>query len=133
MNIEHIALNISDPVATADWYARHLGMKVLRQFGPPSHARFIADAAGRVVLELYCRTDAPIPDYAAMDPLVLHVAFAVSDVKAERARLLAAGASAVGDVTTTDSGDTLAMLRDPWGISLQLVKRAKPMMGPSSR
>jgi hypothetical protein len=59
--------------------------------------------------------------------MVLHVAFGVSDLKSERQRLLLAGATAVGDVTVTPAGDELAMLRDPWGLAVQLVKRAKPL------
>jgi glyoxylase I family protein len=128
VNIEHIAFNVADPTAMADWYTRRLGMRVVRKPPGATQAHFIADAAGRVVLELYRNPNAPIPDYAAMDPMTLHVAFAVDDVNAERGRLLAAGASAVGDVTTADNGDVLAMLRDPWGLCVQLVKRARPLL-----
>ena len=35
---------------------------------------------------------------------------------ATRARLLAAGATAEGDVIKNDQGDEVAMLRDPWGL-----------------
>jgi hypothetical protein len=28
----------------------------------------------------------------------------------------------------TPAGDELVMLRDPWGVALQLVKRAQPML-----
>jgi uncharacterized glyoxalase superfamily protein PhnB len=62
-----------------------------------------------------------------MDPLVLHLAFAVEDVGGARARLLAAGASPVGEVAVTPEGDQMAMLRDPWGFPIQVVKRARPM------
>jgi hypothetical protein len=31
-------------------------------------------------------------------------------------------------VTWSDGGDDLAMLRDPWGFPVQLVRRAKPMI-----
>jgi glyoxylase I family protein len=127
MNIEHIALNVADPVAAADWYTRHLGMRVVRRPPGDTQTHFLADAAGRVVLELYRQTKAPIPDYFAMDPMVLHIAFVVRDVSAERTRLVGAGAKAIGDVTRTDSGDQLAMLRDPWGLAVQLVKRATPL------
>ena len=44
-------------------------------------------------------------------------------------RLLAAGAKTAGDVTLTPSGDEMTFLRDPWGVALQLVKRATPLMG----
>jgi len=51
------------------------------------------------------------------------------DLKADRDRLLAAGASVAEDYFTNPAGDQLLMLRDPWGLGLQLVKRAKPMLG----
>ena len=31
MNIEHVAFNVPDPAAAAEWYARHLGMRVVRR------------------------------------------------------------------------------------------------------
>ena len=84
-----------------------------------------AAEAGRVVLELYHQEKIAVPDYQAIDPMVLHVAFTAPDVKEARRRLLAAGASAVGEVTAAPNGDELAMLRDPWGLAVQLVKRAQ--------
>jgi catechol 2,3-dioxygenase-like lactoylglutathione lyase family enzyme len=129
MNIEHVAFNVPDPVALADWYIRHLGMRVVRAVTGPPHTRFLADESGRTVLEVYRQTRAPVPDYPAQEPLVLHVAFATPDVKGARATLLAAGASAVGEVEITPGGDEMAWLRDPWGLVLQLVKRASPLLG----
>jgi catechol 2,3-dioxygenase-like lactoylglutathione lyase family enzyme len=128
MNIEHFALNVSDPVAMAEWYTRHLGMRVVRRFENVTKAHFICDESGRVVMELYCNAQVPIPDYRSMDPMVFHVAFTPGDMAATRDRLLAAGATPVGDIGSNDVGDQLAMLRDPWGVALQLVKRARPLM-----
>ncbi len=128
MDIEHLALNVADPVAMAAWYVQHLQMHVLRRLQQAPHTHFLADAAGRVVLELYHHTKAPVPDYAAADPLVLHIAFRVEDVAAERQRLLAAGARPAGDVVTTEAGDVMTLVRDPWGVALQLVRRNRPLL-----
>ena len=38
------------------------------------------------------------------------------------------GAKVVEDLVTTPGGDELVMLRDPWGIAVQLVRRAAPML-----
>ena len=127
MTIEHIAINVADPVAHADWYVRHLGMRVVRQVDTGPRTRFLADSAGRTVLEIF-HQDAPVPDYAAMHVMVLHIAFKVDDLRAERGRLLAAGATAATDITTTDSGDEMTFLRDPWGVTIQLVRRGKPLL-----
>jgi catechol 2,3-dioxygenase-like lactoylglutathione lyase family enzyme len=127
MIIEHIALNVANATEMAQWYEQHLGMKIVRK-GDHSQMHFIADDAGTTLLELYTNADAPIPDYATTDPLVLHIAFAVDDMDGERERLLAAGATSAGDVATTPAGDQLAMLRDPWGVCVQLVKRSQSML-----
>ena len=127
MKLEHVALLVADPVAVARWYEAHLGMHVVREGDAPGNARFLADDAGESVLEIYAGTPA-LPAYASMDPLVLHVAFAADDVNATRARLIAAGATPVGEVVVTPAGDEFAMLRDPWGLALQLARRARPLV-----
>ena len=42
MKLEHVALLVADPVAMADWYTKHLGMRVAREGDAPGHARFLA-------------------------------------------------------------------------------------------
>jgi len=127
MKIEHAAWTVADPVAAADWYVAHLGMAIVRSGGPPAHARFLADDTGRVLLEIYNNPAVTVPDYAATDPLIIHLAFVVDDVAGERDRLVAAGAAVVDALNRTDAGDEMAMLRDPWGFPIQLMKRAEPM------
>ena len=127
MKLEHVALQVADPVAMALWYADHLGMRVVRSGDAPGHARFLADDKDATVLETYAGA-LPGPDYGAMDPALIHVAFATDDVGATRARLIAAGAVAVGEVVVTPGGDEFAMLRDPWGLALQLARRARPLV-----
>jgi glyoxylase I family protein len=127
MKLEHVALLVADPVAAARWYEQHLGLRTVRIGDPPGNARFLADGDGGGVLEIYAGTP-PLPDYASMDPLVLHVAFAPDDLRATRASLIEAGATPVGDVVVTAAGDEFAMLRDPWGLALQLARRAQPLV-----
>ena len=128
VRLEHVAINVADPVKMAKWYVEHLDMQVMRQGPPPVNMRFVADKTGNMMLELYHNPPEAVPDYASMDPLLLHVAFLVDDVDAIRDRLIAAGATPVGDVTVTPAGDKLAMLRDPWGLAIQFVNRADPML-----
>ncbi len=128
MQVEHIAWQVKDPVAVAGWYTEHLGFKVVRQGKGPSLAHFLGDEGGRVILEVYNNAAASIPDYPAQSPLILHLAFAVPDVAAARDRLLKAGATLAEDVSTTHAGDELAMVRDPWGFALQLIKRKEAML-----
>ena len=127
LRIEHVALNVSDPRAMADWYVAHLGMRVVRRVDGPPHTRFLADAAGRTVVEIYANTSARVPDYGAMNPLELHLAFDSRTPDADRDALVAAGATAVSEDRLPD-GSRLLMLRDPWGLALQLCARATPLL-----
>ncbi len=128
MNIEHIAFNVPDPVAMAAWYVKHLGLRVLRKQEQAPFTHFLADQAGRVVLELYGHTKAALPNYGSLDPLSLHIAFTADDVAKERQRLLDAGATPAGEIVTTDSGDVMTFVRDPWQVTVQIVNRVKPML-----
>ena len=112
----------------AEWYVKHLGFSIARKGGEPSHARFLADSSGSVMLEIYRNPAASVPDYRKADPLLMHVAYSSDNPAAERDRLVRAGAEVVDELTTTPSGDDIVMLRDPWGVPIQLVKRAKPMI-----
>ena len=128
MTIEHFAFQVPDPAAAASWYVEHLGMSVARSVEEPAPTRFLADRAGRVMIEIYRNPSAPLPDYEAMDPLVMHLAFSCDDVDAERDRLVDAGARVARDAETTPHGDRVAMLRDPWGVPIQLCRRAAALV-----
>jgi len=128
LKLEHTAFQVSHPVEMAQWYVRHLGMVIKRAQTAPPFGHFLSDASGAAMLELYANPAVPQPDYRAMNPLVLHIAFVADDIDATRARLLAAGATAESAVETTPVGDQVTMLRDPWGLALQLVKRSTPMV-----
>jgi catechol 2,3-dioxygenase-like lactoylglutathione lyase family enzyme len=128
MRIEHFALQVPDPVAMADWYVKHLGCSIARSGGEPAHARFVLEGSGSVMIEIYRNPRVAVPDYNAIDPLLLHLAFLSDKPAADRDWLVKAGARVAEDLTATPAGDQLVMLRDPWGIALQLVKRATPML-----
>ena len=130
MKIEHFALQVPDPVAMADWYVQHLGLSVARAGGAPAHGRFLIDTAGGVLFEIYRNPRVAVPDYQALNPLMMHLAFLSEDPAADRDRLLAAGARLADPLVTTEQGDQILMLRDPWEIPLQLIKRAQPMLRP---
>ena len=128
IRLEHVALNVNDPAAMADWYAENLDMVIVWKGDAPGNGRFVADAGRNVMLELYHNTDVMIPEYPLIDWHVFHVAFLVDDIEAVRARLIKAGATPDTEITTKDNGDQMMMLRDPWGVALQFFKRAQPML-----
>lgn len=127
LNVEHFACNVSDSAAMAAWYVEHLGMRIVRKNAASPYIHFIADADGRVVMEIYSNPIDPVPDYPSMHPLRFHIAFKTTDPDADSAALVAAGATLLDDQTTAD-GSRLLMLRDPWGLALQLCKRTTSLL-----
>ena len=128
MKIEHVAFNVADPVAMGQWYVEHLGFHVKRRITEPPYTQFLADDSGTVMIEIYGNPDAPVPPYRNMNPFELHLAMVSNDVEADIRRLTAAGATQVGETQSTSAGDQLAMLQDPWGLTVQLVSRSSPMV-----
>jgi len=127
MLIEHVAFNVSDPLAIAAWYCEHLGFTVKRKLDKPPYTHFLADGSGRMMIEIYCNPADQVPAYSAMHPLLLHLAFVSADPEGDAARLTAAGAREVDEAQLAD-GSHLKMLKDPWGFSIQLCKRGQPMV-----
>lgn len=128
MKLEHVALQVPEPLAMARWYVENLGLTVKQRGVDPPYGHFLADDRDTVMLEIYAFADVPTPDYASREPRELHLAFVSNDVAADIKRLVAAGASLVSGPETTPARDEIAMLRDPWGVCVQLVKRSRPML-----
>ncbi len=128
MRIEHWGYQVADPVAVTRWYCEHMGFSVKRVNDDEARAHFLADESGRVMIEVYRNPTIVVPDYPAMSPFAAHLAFVCEDVPATIERLQQAGASLVSVPMTTPVGDILAMMRDPWGMPVQLCHRARSMV-----
>lgn len=128
MKLEHVAINVPAPTDMANWWAENLSAEIVVQTDKPPYMHFICDSARASMIELYHNTTAPVPDYESMSPYTLHFAFASDNIEADHARLLAAGATTIGDISTNAAGDKLCFLRDPWGVTVQLVQRIQPML-----
>lgn len=127
MKMEHIAFNVEQPARMANWYVEHLGMTVKRHSTDAPYVHFMADDSGTIMIEIYGNPDAPRTDFATLEPPEIHLAFLSEDLPADVARLSAAGATIVADVHELGD-DTFAMLRDPWGMPVQLVRRGVSMI-----
>ena len=127
MKLEHVAVNVSDPVAMADWYQRNLGMEIVRSMADKPFTHFLRDSGGTMMLEVYRNPPDSVPPYADMDPLLLHFAFVSDDPDTDTARLLQAGASLVTD-EHFDDGSHIVLMRDPWGLCIQLCKRSSSLL-----
>lgn len=128
MKLEHVAFNVNEPREMAEWYAKNLEMEIVRADPASPYIRFLADKAGQSMIELYNNPAASVPDYRAIAPLVLHIAFNVVDVEAVRDRLVAAGATQATEIVTHPSGDKMVFLRDPWQVPIQLINRQKNLI-----
>lgn len=125
--LEHPAIDVADPVATASWWVENLGFTITKQKDDETHTTFLVDASGRVAIEMYrAKTQPTAPDYANMDPLTLHFGFTSKDVDADIERLTKAGATLV--VHEKAPGFDGAMMRDPFGIAIQFVKREQSVL-----
>ncbi|MGA3008108.1 MAG: VOC family protein [Opitutaceae bacterium] len=126
MKFEHFALNVPDVRAMSQWYVAHLGMRVLRHREEAPYTTFLADDTGRPIVELYTNPAAAVPDYPATHPLCFHIAFVADDPRATQQKLEQAGAKLFLEENLPD-GSRLIMMRDPWGVPLQLCCRVKPL------
>ena len=124
MVFEHLALNVNNVAAVVKWYVSHLQLKVVRQQKELPFMTFIADASGRVILELYQRPDALMTNFGRQHQLTFHVAFVSENAEKDSERLQEQGAIFVEEVRKED-GSHLVMLRDPWGMPLQLCQRSE--------
>ncbi len=124
---EHIALDVESPEKTADWWCENLGFRIAAKQTAPPYAVFIRQADGQFALELYRAGNTPAaPDYAARSPEQFHIAFISGDIDSDIARLAEKGATLVSRIS--NNGSELAMLRDPSGIPIQLVRRSRPVL-----
>lgn len=130
--LEHVALNVSDPVAIAAWYERNMGLKVVRKIEAANNTHFLADCSGTIMIEIYNNPPDQVPAYSTMDPLLIHLGFVSADPTADKNTLLRAGATLVDEMHLPD-GSHLVMMRDPWGLPIQLCQRGKPMLAPTGK
>ena len=128
MKIEHMAMQVKDTPAMTDWYCENLDFTIKRSSDEPKPVRFLADETGQGMIEIYSNPAIQTPEYRAMDPLILHMAFVCETVPETAERLVAAGSELISGPDHLPTGDTLAMLRDPWGLAIQLCHRAEPMI-----
>ena len=88
---------------------------------------FLADDSGRIMIEIYLNPADEVPPYREMNPLLVHLAFVSENPEEDKNRLIKGGASLVTNQHLND-GSHLVMLRDPWGLAVQLCKRSTPML-----
>lgn len=127
MKLEHFALNVEDPIAITEWYVAHLGLSIARQTKDAPYVTFLADDSGNMMIEFYHNSSEEVLPFREMHPMLVHLAFVSEDPGRDRDRLVSVGASLVTEDRLKD-GSHIIMLRDPWGLPIQMCKRGKGML-----
>jgi glyoxylase I family protein len=127
IRFEHFALNLDDPHGIADWYVANFDCRILSKMEGSPFTVFLGDSQGRIFWEIYHNAKAPLSAVRDTHPAAYHLAFYVDDLDAVRDKVVAAGGSFIEEVNTP-SGSRLVMMRDPWGIAVQLCQRIPPFL-----
>lgn len=128
-SLHHAGLSVSDFDVAVDWWARHFGFALLKEWGTPDMRMGLIGKNG-VHIELFCKTGAvPGPDEAHSVSETFgqrgwkHVAFAVPDIVAAIKTLRDAGVEIIVDtVRDAPPGYHYAFMRDPDGNQVELVE-----------
>lgn len=128
---EHVGMAVSDVDRSMAFYCDLLGMRLIvrKPMGAGGEQVFLD--AGNAQFELFCPAPAvstPARTIADTEAGVRHLTFAVTDVDAMFERLTAAGVPArqpPRDAFNKDIVKRVAFVKDPDGILIELVERAR--------
>jgi lactoylglutathione lyase len=120
---EHIHLRSPDPEATASFYEKMFGARIIRsvQEGKP---RVDVELGGMQVFIAPVAADtaaAPMPPYQGLD----HFGLTVTGIDAIVAELKAKGAEITREPVTIRPGVRIAFLRGPEKVSIELIERTQ--------
>jgi glyoxylase I family protein len=123
--IEHIGISVEKPIEMANWYHEVLGFNI--QFSAEDEEKavaFLTDGNDRVMLEL-----GKVPDVSPLTKgmshhLQLHIALKSDDPDKEAEFLVSKGATFIEKCPIKMPGENLVVLSDPWGNTIQLVRRS---------
>jgi catechol 2,3-dioxygenase-like lactoylglutathione lyase family enzyme len=126
--IDHPAIACQDVNLVAQWYCRHLGMRVIANDGktPPSMlVGYDRDVRGGAVIELMPARDAgPAPEtFKRFQPGLRHLALRVDDFDQTYERLKQLGVRFVMEPGQALAGGKIVSFLDPEGNELQIVER----------
>jgi catechol-2,3-dioxygenase len=124
--IEHIGISVEKPIEMAKWYQETLGFNI--KFSAEDEEKgvaFLTDSSDKVMLEL-----GKIPDVSPLvdrlnHHLQLHIALTSVDPDKDAEYLVSKGATFIEKCPIKRPGENLIVLSDPWGNTIQLVKRSE--------
>lgn len=124
--IEHIGIAVEKPIEMANWYHETLGFNI--KFSAQDEEKgvaFLTDSSDKVMLEL-----GKIPNVSPLADrlnhhLQLHIALTSADPDKDAEYLVSKGAAFIEKCPIRRPGENLIVLSDPWGNTIQLVKRSE--------
>ena len=129
MKIEHIGITVTAPHTMAQWYADNLGFRIIRKSGDDVRGGvFVLDESGETILELFATEGADPFVSNPASPLTVHIAFESESFDSDIEKLKKAGAEFLEESTPPGAETRMALLKDPWGITLQLAKRKEKLL-----
>ncbi len=126
--INHVHIRSADPHASASWYEKHFGAKIISDREVmPGTVTVSMDVGGPVRLNISSQSDGS-PDTRAVAELnrlgLEHFGFDVEDLEAELDRLEKAAVRIVLPLTEVVGGARLAYIEGPDDVLIELVQRA---------
>ena len=122
--IEHIGISVGQPIEMANWYQEALGFNL--KFSAQDEEKavaFLTDCSDKVMIELGKIPNVlPLTDRISHH-LQLHIALKSEDPDREAEYLVSMGATFIEKCPIRRPGENLIVLSDPWGNTIQLVKR----------
>jgi glyoxylase I family protein len=125
LRVDHPAIACRDVEKQADWYCRHLGMKVVFHNGEKPASVLVGFDGEGTTIELMPVQDAgPHPaESPRYQPGLRHLALEVSDFDQAYAGLRKLGVNFLFEPIPSIGGGKIVSFRDPEGNELQIVQR----------
>ncbi len=121
----HIHIYSRDPMATARYYERMFGAKIIESVQSDGKPRIDLDMNGVSVFLLRIAPDAEMPDSPAVPHLGLdHFGFTVDDLDKAAAELKRKGAVFTLEPNTIRPGVRIAYVQAPENVRVELVERS---------
>ena len=125
--INHVHIRSADPYASASWYEKHFGAKIVSEREVmPGTITLSMEVGGPVRLNVSSKPEGSSDERAAAELNRLgleHFGFAVEDLEADLDRLGRDGVRIVLPLTEVVGGTRLAYIEGPDDVLIELVQR----------
>ena len=123
IRFEHIAIDVENPKAVADWYVKYMGLTIISE---SKKMIFVGDPDHHCMFELYKKPGVK-GRFSSLSHDSSHVAFATDDAAGLSKSMVEGGAKILKQFTNP-VGDIVINMTDPWGNNLQIIQRVKPKL-----